>query len=80
MPAELAAALASCMAESSGGIGRELGQGALHGMILEYEAGIVSLHTVGTAAMLVMVIADPPVLGKVRYYVKKTLPDLLRVI
>jgi predicted regulator of Ras-like GTPase activity (Roadblock/LC7/MglB family) len=80
LQAELAAALASCLAESSSGIGRELGHGALHGLIFEFETGIVSLHAVGAAAMLVVGIVDPPILGKVRYYVKKALPDLLRVL
>ena len=80
LQAELAAALASCLAESSTGIGRELGHGALHGMILEYETGILSLHAVGPQTMLIIGIVDPPILGKVRYYVKKALPDLLRVM
>jgi CheY-like chemotaxis protein/predicted regulator of Ras-like GTPase activity (Roadblock/LC7/MglB family) len=77
---ELAAAMAACLAESSGGLARELGQGALHGMILEYAGGVVVLQATGASAMLVVVISDPTVLGKVRYYIKRTLPDLARVI
>ena len=38
MEADVAGALASCLAESSDGIGTELGHGALLGMILEYES------------------------------------------
>lgn len=75
---EVAAALASCLAESSDGIGRELGQGGLLGTILEYEAGILLLHGVGPSALLAVLIGDPGALGKIRYYVKKALPELLR--
>ena len=75
---EVAAALASCLAESSDGLGRELGQGRLLGTILEYEAGILLLHGVGPSALLAVLIGDPGALGKIRYYVKKALPELLR--
>ena len=78
--AEVAGALAACLAESSEGIGRELGQGALSTMILDYEAGTVLLHRVGTSAILAVVLHDQTALGKVRYYVRKALPDLLRAI
>jgi CheY-like chemotaxis protein len=78
--AEVAGALAACLAESSEGIGRELGQGALSTMILDYEAGTVLLHRVGTSAILTVVLHDQTTLGKVRYYVRKALPDLLRAI
>src|SRR2546428_2019956 len=44
---EVAGALASCLAEASDGIGRELGQGQLVGTILEYEAGTLLVHRVG---------------------------------
>ncbi len=74
--ADVAGALAACLAESSEGIGRELGRGALLGMILEYEAGILLLHAVGESALLAVVVTDAAALGKVRYYVKKALPDL----
>jgi CheY-like chemotaxis protein/predicted regulator of Ras-like GTPase activity (Roadblock/LC7/MglB family) len=76
--AEVAGALAACLAESSEGIGREMGQGALSSMILDYENGIVLLHGVGSSAILAVVLRDPTALGKVRYYVKKALPGLLR--
>lgn len=74
--AEVAAALASCLAESSDGIGSELGQGAIHGIILEYTSGTVLLQSVGTLALLAIVLDAAAVLGKVRYYVKKALPEL----
>jgi CheY-like chemotaxis protein len=77
LEAEVAGALASCLAESSDGIGRELGQGKLQGMILEYERGLVLLNGVDATAMLGVVLRDSAVLGKVRYYVKKLLPQLL---
>jgi CheY-like chemotaxis protein/predicted regulator of Ras-like GTPase activity (Roadblock/LC7/MglB family) len=78
--AEVAGALAACLAESSEGIGREMGQGALSSMILDYEAGMVLLHGAGPSAILAVVLHDPTALGKVRYYVKRALPELLRSI
>jgi len=78
--AEVAAALAACLAESSEGIGREMGQGALSSMILDYEQGMVVLHGAGPSALLAVVLRDPTALGQVRYYVKRALPDLLRLI
>jgi len=78
--AEVAGALASCLAESSEGIGRELGRGMLQSMILDYESGMVVLHAVGPSAVLAIVLRDATALGKLRYYVKKILPDMLRAI
>ena len=78
--AEVAGALAACLAESSEGIGREMEQGALSSMILDYEAGMVLLHRAGPAAILAVVLRDQTALGKVRYYVKRALPELLRLI
>jgi len=78
--AEVAGALAACLAESSEGIGREMGQGALSSMILDYEAGMVLLHTAGPSAILAVLLRDPTALGKVRYYIKRTLPELVRFI
>jgi CheY-like chemotaxis protein len=78
--AEVAGALAACLAESSEGIGREMGQGRLSSMILDYEAGMLLLHAVGPAAILAVVLRDPTALGKVRYYIKRALPELLRLI
>src|SRR5262249_23951511 len=74
---EVAGALASCLAESSDGIGRGLGQGKRQAMILEYESGFVLLSGVDATAMLAVVLRDSAALGKVRYYVKKLLPELL---
>jgi CheY-like chemotaxis protein len=74
--AEVAAALASCLAESSGPMGRDLRQGPLQSMIIEYESGIVLLHGVDSTAMLAVMLRDSAALGKVRYYMKKVLPDL----
>ncbi len=78
--AEAAGALAACLAESSEGIGREMGQGALSSMILDYEAAMVLLHGVGPLAILAVVLRDPTALGKTRYYIKRVLPELLRSI
>lgn len=77
---EVAGALASCLAEASDGIGRELGQGQLVGTILEYEAGTLLLHGVGASALLAVLVADPGALGKARYYVRKAVPELVRAL
>jgi CheY-like chemotaxis protein/predicted regulator of Ras-like GTPase activity (Roadblock/LC7/MglB family) len=77
---EVAGALSACLAESSDGLGRELGRGALQGMILEYEQGMVVLYSVGAAALLAIGLGEPSVLGKVRYYAKKTLPELMHTV
>ncbi len=78
--ADVAWALTSAVVEASEAIGRELGQGVLHAMILEYESGIVLLHTLAPAAMLAVVVKDPTRLGKIRENVKRALPDLLRAV
>jgi CheY-like chemotaxis protein len=77
---EVAGALASCLAEASDGIGRELGQGRLVGTILEYEGGTLLLHGVGPSALLAVLVGDPGALGKVRYYVRKEVPELVRAL
>ena len=77
---EIAGALGACLAESSDGLGRELGRGALQGLILEYEQGMVVVYNVGSAAFLAIGVAEPAVLGKVRYYARKTLPGLLHTV
>jgi twitching motility two-component system response regulator PilG len=80
LEAEVAGALAACLAECSEGIGRELDQGSLQGLLLEYEAGTVLVNAAGSAAMLAIVLCDAAMLGKVRYYVTKTLPQLLQAL
>ena len=77
---EVTGALASCLAEASDGIGRELGQGQLVGTILEYESGVLLLHGVGSSALLAVLVGDQGALGKVRYYVRKTVPELARAL
>ncbi|HYS18322.1 MAG TPA: response regulator [Candidatus Binatia bacterium] len=77
---EVAGALASCLAEASDGIGRELGQGQLVGTILEYESGTLLLHGVGPSALLAVLVGDPGALGKVRYYVRKAVPELVQAL
>jgi CheY-like chemotaxis protein/predicted regulator of Ras-like GTPase activity (Roadblock/LC7/MglB family) len=76
--ADVAAALSACLAESSDGLGRELGRGALQGVILEYEKGMVVLYGVAASGLLAVGIGEPSVLGKVRYYARRALPELAR--
>ena len=77
---ETAGALSAGLVESSEGLGRELGRGVLQGMILEYEHGMVVLYSVGTTALLAIGLGEPAMLGKVRYYAKKTLPELTQAV
>jgi CheY-like chemotaxis protein len=78
--AEVAGALSACLAESSDGLGRELGRGTLQGMILEYEKGMVVLHSVRGGALLAIGLSEPSALGKVRYYAKKAIAELGRLM
>ena len=78
--AEVAGALSACLTESSEGLGRELGRGALQGMILEYTQGIVVLYSVGASALLAIALSEPSALGKVRYFAKKSIPELLQAV
>jgi CheY-like chemotaxis protein/predicted regulator of Ras-like GTPase activity (Roadblock/LC7/MglB family) len=78
--AEVAGALSACLTESSEGLGRELGRGALHGMILEYAQGMVVLYSVGASALLAIALGEPSALGKVRYFAKKSIPELLQAV
>jgi CheY-like chemotaxis protein/predicted regulator of Ras-like GTPase activity (Roadblock/LC7/MglB family) len=78
--AEVAGALSACLTESSEGLGRELGRGALHGMILEYAQGMVVLYSVGSSALLAIALGEPTALGKVRYFAKKSIPELLQAV
>ena len=77
---ELSWALASHLVETSGRIGQALDEGTLHGVILEFERGMVLLHSVGSAALLGVVLQDVTALGKLRYSVKKALPELIRAV
>jgi CheY-like chemotaxis protein/predicted regulator of Ras-like GTPase activity (Roadblock/LC7/MglB family) len=78
--AEVAGALSACLTESSEGLGRELGRGALLGMILEYAHGMVVLYNVGASALLAIALGEPSALGKVRYFAKKSIPELLQAV
>ena len=77
---EMVAALGASVAGSSGTLGRELGRGALLGAMLEYETGLVVVHAVAATATLVLGISEPAALGKMRYAVKKALPELARAV
>jgi CheY-like chemotaxis protein/predicted regulator of Ras-like GTPase activity (Roadblock/LC7/MglB family) len=78
--AEVAGALSACLTESSEGLGRELGRGALLGMILEYSQGMVVLYSVGPSALLAIALGEPSALGKVRYFAKRSIPELLQAV
>ena len=78
--AAVACALSACLTESSEGLGRELGRGPLHGMILEYAQGMVVLYSVGASALLAIALSEPSALGKVRYFAKKSISELLQAV
>jgi CheY-like chemotaxis protein/predicted regulator of Ras-like GTPase activity (Roadblock/LC7/MglB family) len=78
--ADVAAALSACLAESSDGVGKELGRGTLHSIILEYEKGIVVVYGAGAGGLLAVGLTESAVLGKVRYFAKKALPELMRAL
>jgi len=78
--AAVASALSACLTESSEGLGRELGRGPLHGMILEYAQGMVVLYSVGGSALLAIALREPAALGKVRYFAKKSISELLQAV
>jgi predicted regulator of Ras-like GTPase activity (Roadblock/LC7/MglB family) len=67
----VAAGLAACCAEASRGIGDAVRRGALEGVILEYERGILLARYLGDAAILGVLLRDPAYLGKVRYLLKR---------
>jgi CheY-like chemotaxis protein len=76
----LAAALATCTTETSRRIGGETTQGALLGVILEYEHGLLLLQGVGAHGLLLVVLDDPMALGKARYCMRKAQADLQRLV
>ena len=73
-------ALGACLAEATRGLGRELGRGAVSSIIVEFEKGVVVVWSVGDDALLAVGLAEPSALGKLRYYAKKTVPELTRLL
>jgi predicted regulator of Ras-like GTPase activity (Roadblock/LC7/MglB family) len=76
LEADIAGALAASLAVASEHVARELDQGALSSVAVEADAGLILVNAVGPTALLVTVVGDPMVHGKVRYCVKQALPDL----
>jgi uncharacterized protein len=74
--AEGVGAIASSSLGASEVIGQELGRGALGAALLEYERGTVMMNRVGVDAVLLIVLAPEATIGKVRYEVKKIIPEL----
>ncbi|HYB43596.1 MAG TPA: response regulator [Candidatus Methylomirabilis sp.] len=71
LDAEMVAALASSLAESSEGVSRELGRGTLQNMIFEYDKGLVLMTAAEPTLRLVVVLSDPAALEQVRRAVKR---------
>lgn len=76
----IGAALAACVAETSQGLGRELGRGEVSTVILEFEKGTVIVWRVGPGALLALGLGGSSVLGKVRYYARKVLPEVAQAL
>ncbi len=70
----------ACLASASDELGSELRRGAVQGLILEHEHGLMLVSVLGESAVLTLVLDEPASLGKARYYIKKAVPDLLRVL
>jgi uncharacterized protein len=74
--AEGVGAIASSSLGASEVIGAELGRGGLGAAMLEYEKGTVMMNRVGEDAVLMVVLAQNATIGKVRYDIRKTIPEL----
>jgi predicted regulator of Ras-like GTPase activity (Roadblock/LC7/MglB family) len=48
--------------------------------MLEYESGTLLLYAVGPSALLAVLVGDLGAVGKVRYYVRKAMPELVRAL
>jgi CheY-like chemotaxis protein/predicted regulator of Ras-like GTPase activity (Roadblock/LC7/MglB family) len=77
---EMVAALVSSVGESSEGVGRELGQGALQNMICEYDEGLVLLMDAGSTSRLAVVLREPSALEAARRCAKQMAPALLQAL
>lgn len=77
---EAVAALGAGIVGSWEALGSELGRGEPIAAMLEYERGLVVVHAVAASAILVIGVGGPAALGRVRYLVKKALPELARSV
>lgn len=77
---EMAGALAACVLESAGILGRELGQEPVQGMTLEYARGTVLVEGLGPGTLLAVLVPDRAPLPTVRYHVRKAIPELARAL
>ena len=71
---EVVAAVTSCLADSSAGIGRELGHGMLQGVIFQYEEAVVLVECMGEDSRLAVVLRDFAALQAVRQCLKHAMP------
>ena len=78
--AGIGGAFSACLAEASQGLGRELGRGAVTSMIVEFEKGTVVVWNVGATALLAVGLGESSALGKVRYYARKALAELVHAL
>lgn len=78
--AEDVAALGSSLLESSEGIGREFGQGAVKSIMCEFDDGLVLVMGADSTTRLAVVLRDPTALDAVRRCATQVIPALSRVM
>jgi twitching motility two-component system response regulator PilH len=77
---DVVGAMTSCLGQLFDGMAQDLGQGTLRRVILENERGTVLFQFVKRSAMLVVVLVDAMALGRVRYEMRRALPELIRAL
>jgi predicted regulator of Ras-like GTPase activity (Roadblock/LC7/MglB family) len=77
---DVTAAWIACLAESCGRIGRELGEGGLRSMVVEYEIGLVFVQELDAAVMLAVLLRGSAELDQLRARAHDAVPDLLAAL
>jgi CheY-like chemotaxis protein/predicted regulator of Ras-like GTPase activity (Roadblock/LC7/MglB family) len=78
--AALLGAMVGCLASAADELGAEAGRGSIQGLIVELDRGLALVSTVGASALLTLLLDEPAALGKARYQLKKTVPELLELV
>ncbi|GCE49017.1 hypothetical protein EI42_01530 [Thermosporothrix hazakensis] len=61
-------------------LGREIARGSVVGVLMEYEHGIVSIDPLGDFALLVTLLDNASVIGRVRHMVKASRSEILEAL
>lgn len=73
-------ALGASALGTSAALGQELGGGAVVGVILEYEAGLVAVDPIGPYAALVTLAESAASLGRLRHALATVRGEMLRAL